>query len=125
RAELVDAVLEAGALLVEGADLRTLLRFGFGDDAGGGGMAFRDQRVALLDAFLDVLLVQPACQLQEVVGAVRVGGTGVGRGGVRRRGRLNRGRGRCGLLGSREAALELFVLLLEPGDLTVVRSRGG
>src|SRR5688572_3595962 len=65
-AQLVDALLERHALLIEDADLRTLLRLGLGDDPRSRGVALGDERVALLDAFTHVLLVEAARELEEV-----------------------------------------------------------
>src|SRR3954469_1081014 len=110
RAELVDAVLEQAALLVEGADLGALLGLGLRDDARRRGVTLGDECIPLLETFLDVLLVQTASQLQQVVGAVGV---------VVRVDRCCRSGLRC----CRETLLELLVLLLETVELGGVDRR--
>src|SRR5215207_2609561 len=133
--QLVDALLERNALLVEDADLRTLLGLGLGDDARRGGVAFGDERIALLDAFAHVLLVETSCELQQVrrrrlLVEVRLRLRDLRR--HRHRGRrssrlgVDRGRGRRGGslrgirgtgLGRRHALAQLLVLLIQPTKL--------
>src|SRR5215207_3914565 len=104
HAKLVDALLQREALLVEDADLRTLLGLGLCDDARRSGVPLRDEGIALLDALAHVLLVEPARELQEVrrrrlLVEIRLSGRlhGHRHGRRRRRGlRVDRGRGRRG-----------------------------
>jgi hypothetical protein len=65
-AEFIDAVLDSGLLLVETGELVALLGLGLRNDAGGGGVTFGDESVALVGAFLDVLVVQTTGELEEV-----------------------------------------------------------
>ncbi|OEI70060.1 hypothetical protein Cus16_0681 [Curtobacterium sp. ER1/6] len=102
RAELVDLALELALLLLEHRDTLTVRVLGVGDDlallglglvheTGGLRGALGDERVALLDALADVLLVETTGEREEVRGAL-----GVLVGGDRRRGGSG-GRDRRGL----------------------------
>ena len=72
RAQFVDFAFECRTLLVELLQLNTLLGLGFGNDARRSGVSFSNQGIALFSAFLDVLFVQAASQLQQVGRAGRL-----------------------------------------------------
>src|SRR4051812_7560768 len=132
-AELVDLALELALLLLEHRDTLTvrvlgvgddlaLLGLGLGDETRGLRGALGDERVALLDAFPHVLLVETARERQEVRGAlgVLVGGDRRGRRGGGDRSRLRSSGhggglrlglgGRSGLLGLRRLRSRLGCL---------------
>src|SRR5918994_4762535 len=134
-AQFIDPLLERHALLVEDADLGALLRLGFGDDPRGRGVALGDERVALLDTFAHVLLVEAACELEEVRRRRLLVELGLRLCDLRRhgyRGRrgsrlgVDRGRGRRGGslpglrgtgFGRRHALAQLLVLLIQSTKL--------
>src|SRR5690606_19419882 len=95
--QLLELALELGLLLLEGAELAAGTLLGLGDDARRGGVARGDERVALLHALANVLLVESTGELEQIVGVpgihrVRVEPAGGGEG--RLLGRRHGGRGR-------------------------------
>ena len=102
--------------------MRALLGFCLADEASGSGMALCDEGVSLFDALADMLLVELAGKLQQVVGAAGIDGILLGRHRVGRRSSDRRGQHRRGCDKRRSAVLRLADIT-EPGLLRCIWER--